>query len=89
MIHGVTLQEHHIPSHYVVLATPYTITNKLIENIASLQHVSSQLKAIQHRPICTVYLQYPENTKLDGSFVDPLIQHHNGFLTEDSMSKTA
>ena len=65
-INGVTLREQHIPSHYVVLATPSTITNKLIEDVASLQHVSSQLKTIQHRPICTVYLQYPENTKLDG-----------------------
>lgn len=66
-INGVSLQEQHIPSHYVVLATPSTITNKLIENIESLQHISSQLKSIQHRPICTVYLQYSENTKLDGS----------------------
>ncbi len=65
-INGVTLQEEHIPSHYVVLATPVSITNNLIEDTASLQNISSQLKAIQHRPICTVYLQYSENTKLDG-----------------------
>ena len=65
-VNGVTLSEQQIASDYVVLATPSTITNKLIEDIDSLQHVSSQLKTIQHRPICTVYLQYPENTKLDG-----------------------
>ncbi len=65
-ISGVTLSEQQIPSDYVILASPSTITNNLIENTASLQRVSSQLKSIQHRPICTVYLQYPENIKLEG-----------------------
>ncbi len=63
---GVDLLEQEIHSHYVVLATPSTITNSLIEDTDSLLHISSQLKSIQHRPICTVYLQYPDNTKLDG-----------------------
>jgi squalene-associated FAD-dependent desaturase len=63
---GVQLSEQQIKSRYIVLATPSIITNTLIEDNPDLQHVSSQLQSIRHRPICTVYLQYPENTKLDG-----------------------
>jgi squalene-associated FAD-dependent desaturase len=63
---GVQLSEQQIKSQYIVLATPSIITNTLIEDNPALQHVSSQLQSIRHRPICTVYLQYPENTKLDG-----------------------
>ena len=65
-IKGVALSEKQIQSHYVILATPSIITNNLIEDTASLLHVSSQLKSIQHRPICTVYLQYSESTSFDG-----------------------
>ena len=63
---GVNLLEQKIDSRFVVLATPSTITNNLIEDTDSLLDISSHLKTIQHRPICTVYLQYPENTEIDG-----------------------
>ena len=63
---GVQLSDQKIKSHYVVLATPSLITNTLIEDIPALQQISSQLKSIRHRPICTVYLQYPKDIKLDG-----------------------
>ncbi len=63
---GVQLSEQQIKSHYVVLATPSIITNTLIEDNPALEYVSSQLQSIRHRPICTIYLQYPESTKLDG-----------------------
>ena len=65
-ITGVQLSEQQIKSRYIVLATPSLITNTLIEDIPALQQISSQLKSIRHRPICTVYLQYPDDVKLDG-----------------------
>jgi squalene-associated FAD-dependent desaturase len=49
---GVQLSEQQIKSHYVVLATPSIITNTLIEDNPALQHVSSQLQSIRHRPVC-------------------------------------
>lgn len=61
----VALAEEQIDTQYVILATPSNITKTLIEPHAGLRDISAQLQNIQHRPICTVYLQYAENVKLE------------------------
>ena len=65
-IRGIKVAGKLISSRYIILATPSTITNNLINGITSLQDISSQLQYIHHSPICTVYIQYPEETKLNG-----------------------
>jgi squalene-associated FAD-dependent desaturase len=63
-LNGVSLTNSRIKSHYVILATPSKITKELIDPFPLLKSVSKQLNNIEHRPICTAYLQYPENIKL-------------------------
>jgi hydroxysqualene dehydroxylase len=63
-LNGVTLAGNRIKSRYVILATPSKITRELIEPFPLLKEISKQMQHIQHRPICTAYLQYPEDIKL-------------------------
>ena len=63
-ITGVELNNHSIPATQVILATPHVITKRLIKPHASLQPIAEKIEHIQHRPICTVYLQYDKNIKL-------------------------
>lgn len=63
-ISGVSMNEGKITSQYVILATPGTVTKKLIEKHSQLKDISENLQQIEYRPICTVYLQYPSHVKL-------------------------
>jgi squalene-associated FAD-dependent desaturase len=71
---GLTLQDNHITgvelendtlsASQVILATPQIITQRLIQPHKALQPVAEKMEHIQHRPICTVYLQYDKQTQL-------------------------
>lgn len=61
---GVALENEQLLSPQVILATPHTITRQLIKPHPGLEALSEQIEAIDHRPICTVYLQYPKNISL-------------------------
>lgn len=61
---GVTLADSRIKSKHVILATPSKITRELIDPFPLLQTAAKQINHIQHRPICTAYLQYPNNIKM-------------------------
>ncbi len=63
-ITGVTLTGNSIPARHVILATPQTITRRLFEPHPALNTITEQIKHIQHRPICTVYLQYDKQVQL-------------------------
>lgn len=56
---GVALENEQLLSPQVILATPHTITRQLIKPHPRLETLSEQIEAIEHRPICTVYVQYP------------------------------
>ena len=62
---GVALENEQILSQQVILATPHTIAKRLIKPHPTLEALSEQIDRIEHRPICTVYVQYPKNVSLD------------------------
>lgn len=61
---GVALDGNNISAQQVILATPHTITRRLIKSHPALQTITEQIKHIEHRPICTVYLQYDKQVQL-------------------------
>lgn len=63
-ITGVELGNDHIAATQVILATPYVITKRLIKSHTALQAVAEKIEQLQHRPICTVYLQYDKQIRL-------------------------
>jgi squalene-associated FAD-dependent desaturase len=64
-ITGVSVEEQRLPAQQVILATPAAISHDLIRDYPVLHPVSEQLQALETRPICTVYLQYPSHIRLD------------------------
>jgi squalene-associated FAD-dependent desaturase len=63
-IAGVELRGDKVAARQVILATPHIITRRLCKPHAPLQALNEQLERLEPRPICTVYLQYSEDTRL-------------------------
>ncbi|WP_455209261.1 hydroxysqualene dehydroxylase HpnE [Kaarinaea lacus] len=66
---GIKLPNSELESDYVVLATPYFTTRKLLAPHAALAELTKQLIKIESQPIVTVYLQYPENISLNTNMI--------------------
>lgn len=49
---------------HVICATPPVTTARLLHPHAALKPVVAQIDALQHQPIYTLYLQYPESVRL-------------------------
>ena len=64
MITGISIDDTDIDADHVVLATPHTISHRLLKPHAALHETSQQLSELQDRPICTVYLQFDKNVRL-------------------------
>ncbi|SEQ06824.1 squalene-associated FAD-dependent desaturase [Ectothiorhodospira magna] len=52
----------------VILATPHPVTARLLANMPTLTDTASHLAALPCEPICTVYLRYPQQTRLSTPF---------------------
>lgn len=52
----------------VILATPHGITARLLAGFPALTETAANLDALACEPICTVYLRYPEETRLSTPF---------------------
>jgi squalene-associated FAD-dependent desaturase len=63
-ITSVTVDNTSIVADDVILATPHTISRRLIKPHSSLKKTSAQLSQLKDRPICTVYLQFDKNIRL-------------------------
>jgi squalene-associated FAD-dependent desaturase len=61
---GVAVGNRTLPGAQVVLATPPTMALRLMEPHPALREVAARLTRLSHRPICTVYLQYPDAVSL-------------------------
>ena len=59
----VTAQGVHTFSH-VICAAPPTVAAKLLRPIAALAETVTQIDALEHQPIYTVYLKYPPTVRL-------------------------
>ena len=49
---------------HVICATPPAVAVKLLHPFSELQKMVAQIDGLQHQPIYTLYLQYPEKVKL-------------------------
>lgn len=54
-----------IATSQVVLATPDTVSQRLLAPLPALAPVVEKLARIRHAPICTVYLRYPPSVRLE------------------------
>lgn len=54
-----------IPVRFLVLATPFHITRKLLQDIDGCAELTRKLDKLQFEPINTLYLQYPTAIRLD------------------------
>jgi len=64
-IQGIYCGEQLVSTSQVILATPITATNRIIENQLALKDMHTQLSQFSHQPICTIYLQYDESIQLN------------------------
>ena len=60
----ITTQRGSMTFSHVICATPPTTAAKLLRPITGLDDVITQIDALQHQPIYTVYLQYPAHVRL-------------------------
>jgi squalene-associated FAD-dependent desaturase len=70
----VAANETHFFSH-VICAAPATVAAKLLRPMAALASVVTQIEALDHQPIYTVYLQYPARVTLP----HPMLGLHRRF----------
>ncbi len=64
-IRGVHIGERYIECSQLILATQPIICRRLISRHSALDALTLQLAELGNEPIATLYLQYPEETKLD------------------------
>ncbi|WP_455209790.1 hydroxysqualene dehydroxylase HpnE [Kaarinaea lacus] len=62
---GLTLEDRSLKARHIILATPYHVTAKLCQTNPASANLGDVLAQLQSNPICTVYLQYPENITLN------------------------
>lgn len=62
--HEVRTDRETFTAPHIVVATPPYITQRLLQSITTLRHLTKQLDSFEYQPICTVYLQYPKNIML-------------------------
>lgn len=76
-IYALELDSGSVAADEVILAAPASTAQRLLEPHDACRDVVQQLAGLQHRPICTVYLQYPEFVQLE-----PPMQGSLGTLTQ-------
>jgi squalene-associated FAD-dependent desaturase len=66
---GIMVGDKFQPVDQLILATPPWVTQKLMGEHEATQEISELLDRLSYHPICTVYLQYPEKTRLEREFI--------------------
>jgi squalene-associated FAD-dependent desaturase len=61
---AVQVGEKHITASHVILAASPANSQRLLDGHATLDPISDNLKQLTYQPICTLYLQYPEEVAL-------------------------
>jgi len=69
---GVDIGEQSLDGVQVVLAVPPAAALRLTKPHEALSEIGRGLARLKHRPICTVYLQYPETVKLEREMLGSL-----------------
>jgi len=71
-ITGVELRDERLDADHVILAVPHTVCRRLLRPHAPLRAIADRLGKMSSEPICTVYLQYPHDTRLETAMVGML-----------------
>lgn len=74
----LTSQGTHSFSH-VICAVPPVVAGKMLATIAALESSAAQIRNLEHQPIYTVYLQYPNHVTLPHAMIG-LHQHFSQWL---------
>jgi predicted NAD/FAD-dependent oxidoreductase len=53
-----------LPCRQLILATPHTITRRLLSRHPITAVLAQQMSGLEHAPVTTVYLHYPPDTRL-------------------------
>lgn len=64
-VKGVTTIDGEITCDNIILATPPHVSQQLLAAHPQTASIAEELGQLQHQPVCTVYLQYPEEVKLE------------------------
>ncbi len=62
---GVYVDGSMLPASQVVVATGLTLCRRLLAPHPALRSIATDLAGMAQDPVCTVYLQYPADTRLD------------------------
>lgn len=73
VMRAVRVGDQSIPASRVIIATAPPACQRLLDGHETLSSISSKLGKFSYQPICTVYLQYPE----DVSLPDPMLGLHD------------
>lgn len=68
-LHGIYVNQSFRPCEQLILATPPWTTRRLLAEHEATQPISQALERLDHHPICTVYLQYPDTASLGTDFI--------------------
>jgi squalene-associated FAD-dependent desaturase len=64
-VRNVSVNDYGIAADHVILAIPPNACQRLMEPHTVLHGIAQRLGEISHEPICTVYIQYPPQTRLE------------------------
>ncbi len=63
-ITGLSVSDRKIDADHVILALPQYTTHSLLQSHISCKTTSDKLQQFSTQPICTIYLQYPQQIKM-------------------------
>ena len=69
---GVELEQEGILAEHVIIATAPRACHDLLQTNPALATMAAPLEGLMSLPICTLYLQYPENITLNRDFIGVL-----------------
>ena len=68
-VRAVRLEHDTLPADHVIVATGVSASHALLHRHEAFSGICARLKRIKMHPICTVYLQYPQEVTLGREFV--------------------
>lgn len=71
-ISGVELRNERLDADHVVVAVPHSVCRRLLRPHPPLRAIADRLGKLSSEPICTVYLRYPRETRLEPAMMGML-----------------
>jgi len=68
-IHSIETNKGKYQTSHLVLATPFKQTSKLLSAFDVFAEFTNAINLLDHEPITTLYMQYPDSVRIDGYMV--------------------